>query len=578
MTVMNQTGPNLRTHLGVLNRRKSWFIGAAALILVVSATIALLLPPVYRSQSTILIEQQEIPQELVRSTITSFADQRVQMISQRVMTRANLLEIIRKFDLYPEDRGKEPAEVLVERMRDDMNMRMVSADVVDPRSGRPTQATIAFTLSYDYHVPALAQKVASELTTLYLNENLKNRTQMAAETSDFLAEEAEKLSKRVEDLESRLAGFKTANTGKLPELTEMNLQMLDRTDREILNIEQQMRTLEQNKAYLETALAQQVHGRTLIGDDGERIVSPADRLKQLRTRYISLSSVYGGTHPDIVRMRKEIDALEKEAGQAGAGEKPDSRLAELESQLALAREKYSPDHPDVRRLERMTAAYVHGSSEGGQFVAVSDNPAYVELQARLEAARSELLALADQRQQLRIKMADYEKRLVETPQIEKEYRGLMRDYENTMMKYRETRAKQMEAQLARSLEAERKGERFTLIEPPTLPEEPLRPNRIAIFIVGLVFALAGGLASAYARDKLDDSVWADDAAALAFGLTTPVLIPCIATEEDMKRRRLHRRLGMAAVILVVISAAVMVHLFHSPLDVLWYSAARRMGI
>lgn len=583
---MNQTEPNLRHHLAILGRRRYWFFGATALILIVSIALALGLPPVYRSQSTILIEQQEIPQELVRSTITSFADQRVQMISQRVMTRSNLLEIIRKFGLYPDDQGKEPAEVLVGRMRDDMNMDMVSADVVDPRSGRPTQATIAFTLSYDYPVPNLAQKVANELTTLYLNENLKNRTQMAADTSDFLSDEAEKLSRQIAELESRLADFKVANAGKLPELTDMNLQMLDRTDRELLTIEQQMRALEESTIYLETELAQQKPERVLYGDDGERIVGPADRLKMLRTRYVSLSSVYGETHPDVMRMRKEIEALTKETGQTGgADDSQQGRLAALQSELALAREKYSADHPDVKRIQKMIAGLEQNAvAEPARKEAErkpesgADNPAYVELRARLEAATTELRSLATQRQELKAKLADYEKRLVETPQIEKEYRSLARDYENTMARYQETRAKQMEAQLSKALEAERKGERFTLIEPPTLPEEPLKPNRIAILIVGMVFALLGGLASAYAREKIDNSVWTDDGAALEFGLTPPLLIPYIVTEEDRRRRTLQRRLGLAAVVLVFVSAAVMVHLFHSPLDVLWFSTAHRLGI
>jgi uncharacterized protein involved in exopolysaccharide biosynthesis len=582
---MNSTEPNLNRHLAILRRRRSWFFGGLIVILLASLALAFGLPPVYRSQSTILIEQQEIPQEMVRSTITSFADQRVQIISQRVMTRSNLLDIIRKFGLYPHDLGKEPNEVLVEDMRDDINMNMVSADVVDPRSGRPTQATIAFTLSYDYPVPELAQKVANELTTLYLNENLKNRTQMAAETSDFLSEEAARLSAQIEDLEAKLASFKERNAGRLPELTDMNLQMMDRTDRDLLSIEQQMRALEDNRTYLEASLAQQKPERALYGEDGQRIVGPADRLKMLRTRYVGLSSTYGDNHPDVVRVRKEIEALEKEVGQPGADTAGDSELVTARSELALAREKYSPDHPDVKRLEKKVAALeqedeTKAAEPGGadsKPAVGADNPAYVELQARLDSANTELQSLARQREELKAKLAQYEQRLAETPQIEKEYRALMRDYENTMASYKETRAKQIDAQLSKSLETERKGERFTLIEPPTLPERPLKPNRIAIVVVGVILSLLGGIGAAYAKEKLDDAVWGDEAG-IGFGVTPPLPIPRIYTGQDRRRRARRQRLGLAAAVLLMVSSVVAVHLFYSPLDVLWYSMAHRLGI
>jgi uncharacterized protein involved in exopolysaccharide biosynthesis len=582
---MNPTEPNLSRHLAVLRRRRSWFCGGLIVILLVSLALAFGLPPVYRSQSTILIEQQEIPQEMVRSTITSFADQRVQIISQRVMTRSNLLDIIRKFGLYPDDLGKEPNEVLVEDMRRDINMDMVSADVVDPRSGRPTQATIAFTLSYDYPVPDLAQKVANELTTLYLNENLKNRTQMAAETSDFLSAEAARLNTQIADLEARLARFKEQNAGKLPELTDTNLQMMDRTDRDLLSIEQQMRALEDNRTYLEASLAQQKPERALYSDDGQRIIGPADRLKMLRTKYVGLSSAYGENHPDVVRVRKEIEALEKEVGRLAADAGSDSDLVTARSELALAREKYSPDHPDVKRLERKVAALeqdgktqaVDSGGADNKPKAGVDNPAYVELQARLDSANTELQSLGKQRDELKARMAQYEQRLADTPKIEKEYRALMRDYENTMASYKETRAKQMEAQISKSLETERKGERFTLIEPPTLPERPLKPNRMAIVVLGVILSLLGGVGAAYAKEKLDNAVWGGEIG-VDFGVTPPLLIPHIYTEQDIRHRSRRHRWGLAAAVLLMVTSVLAVHLFYSPLDVLWYSMAHRLGI
>ena len=137
-------------------RRRATFLLVAAGAMVLTILLAVLLPSTYRSTAIILIEQQEIPQELVRSVITSFADQRVQVISQRVMTTQNLITLIDRYDLYPKVRQKQPREVLLEQMRDDIGMKMISADVIDPRSGRPTQATIAFSVSYQSESPDLA--------------------------------------------------------------------------------------------------------------------------------------------------------------------------------------------------------------------------------------------------------------------------------------------------------------------------------------------------------------------------------------------------------------------------------------
>ena len=204
---MDQDVKTLHDYLSVVGRRKSQMLWAGLLILAASLAVAFGLPPVYRSTGTILIEQQEIPVELVRSTVTSYADERIQVIGQRVMTSANLLGIIDKYGLYPDERKREPAEVVVEDMRGDIKVDMVSAEVVDPRTGRPTQASIAFTVSYESRSPQLAQRVSNELVSLYLNENLKTRAQLASDAAKFLAEEGKRLSEQIAELEKKLAEF-----------------------------------------------------------------------------------------------------------------------------------------------------------------------------------------------------------------------------------------------------------------------------------------------------------------------------------------------------------------------------------
>src|SRR5215471_4893819 len=238
--------------------RRRWIAATAsfAVVLLVVAAIAVLLPPVYRSTATILIEQQEIPQDLVRSTITSFADQRIQLIKQRVTTTSNLLDIIRQHGLYANDIDKVPREVILERMRKDIQVNTVSANVVDPRSGAPRAATIAFTVGYDNRDPQLAVRVANQLTSLYLQDNSQTRRQQAAEASSFLAEEAKRLSGEVTALEARLAEFKQANADRLPELTQLNMQLVTRAEQELDDTRRDRAALEQRRVYLDAQLAQ----------------------------------------------------------------------------------------------------------------------------------------------------------------------------------------------------------------------------------------------------------------------------------------------------------------------------------
>ena len=200
-------------------RRRFWQILLAGVLLFAGITaIIFAIPDLYRSSATILIEQQEIPAELVQSTVTTYASQRLQQIRARVMTTTTLLGIVEKYALYADDRAREPTEVILEKMQEDIEMSTIDANVVDPRTGRPTSATLAFELSFQYESPRLAQQVTNELVSLYLNENLKSRAQLTSETEQFLSSESEKSRARAAELERRLADFKSKHANSLPEI------------------------------------------------------------------------------------------------------------------------------------------------------------------------------------------------------------------------------------------------------------------------------------------------------------------------------------------------------------------------
>lgn len=576
---------DLREKLRGYWRRRSTFFIVAGILAALTLALALLLPPTYVSSATILIEQQEIPQELVRSAVTSFADQRVQMISQRVMTTQNLLGLIERYGLYPDIRLTKPREVLLQKMRDDIGMKMISADVIDPRSGRPTQATIAFSVSYKSHSPELALKVANDLTSLYLNENLTSRTQMAEQTTSFFAEEAARLQARIMELDKQLSEFKQKNQDKLPDLAQLNMQVSERTELDVRDVENRIAAIDSQKVLLEAQLAQINPTMQVFSDTGLRVMSTEDRLKSLKSQLAGFKARYAPGHPDIVNTEREVAGLEKEVKTEDDTSDVARQLDEAKAQLARAQEKYSPDHPDVVRLDRVVrelqkAMAAAGPAVGDRSTARqhADNPAYIQVKGQLDALGVERESVLKKRDALRAKLDDYEKRLAQAPAVERQYRELARDLDGAQLKYQEMRSKQSEVQVSQNLEAAHKGERFTMIEPPLPPEKPISPNRILILVMGLVLSLGAGAGAAVMRENLDGCVrGAQDMRAL---LSVPPLaaIPIIVTSAELAKRKrlvLFSGLGTAG---SFVALALTMHLFVRPLDVVWISLLRRFGM
>lgn len=590
-----ENGKTLLDYLLALKRRKGYVFSVGLTVAVAAIAIALALPPVYRSTATILIEQQEIPADLVRSTITSFAEQRIQVISQRVMTRSNLKSIIDKYNLYAKEREDEPLETIIEQMRKDIQMRTISADVIDPRSGRPTEATIAFTLSYSSAFSATAQKVANELVSLYLNENLKSRTEMVTQTAGFISEEVNRLNDTIVTLEAKLAKFKEANYDRMPELAQLNMQFVQRTEQELDNVERDIGSRRERASYLSSQLAQLEPFAGMRTETGESVLMPQDRLSIARSRLATLTGVYTDHHPEITRLRREIAALEEDVVKPQSTDtlligRLEQQLALLENSLDKARLRYVGGHPEIMRLEtevNRTRVELHKARKGRddtQDASSSDlhsratNPAYVQLQAQLEGINTEIKSLEDKRDSLRSQLASYEMRLAKAPEVEKQYRELTRDYENAWAKYREMKAKQGEAQLAQSLETERKGERFTLIEPPELPEKPVKPNRVAILALGLVFAVVCGLGVAILRDMLDERVHGRRELLQWFDISPIVTVPYIVLDEEVAALKMRRLWIAVGAVVLVAGAAASGHFFWKPLDVVFYAGLQRFGL
>ncbi len=578
--MMEEQTKDLSDYVFALYRRRKGIVIIAAAIFVIGAITAFLIPAVYRSTATILIEEQEIPSEFVKSTVTTMAWQRVQTISQRVMTRATLFEIIEKYNLYPWERRRDTSEEVLEQMREDIKLEAISADVIDPRSGRPMPATIAFTLSYEGKSAQLAQKVANELTTLYLNENLKSRTERATETHDFLSDEANRLSTQVAEFEEKIAKFKEKNVDQLPEVINLNLSLISRTESDLTAVQNELRMLEERKFYLEGQLAQINPHALVIKETGERVLDPDSRLKMVKAEYAAVVARYSPEHPDVVRLKRELDGLEKPAGGSSSTQIQEKQLAQMRGELASAREKYAPDHPDIAQLTRQIEALekeIQNASLAPKVSAApkeADNPAYVTVKSQLDGILAQMRSQERRRDELAKKLTDYERRVATAPRVEREYLELQREADNARIKYREIKAKQMEAQVGQQMEKERKGERFTLIDPPQIPEEPARPNRPAIVVLALVLGIASGFGYLFTAEALDKSLYGARAVAMTLGVAPLSIIPYMENSEDRVKREKTHRLARRTAIAGAVALVILVQFFWIPWDVLWFKGLR----
>ena len=569
-------------YLALLRRRKTLILTVAASLLAASAALAFLLPAVYRSTATILIEEQEIPPDLVRSAIATYADQRIETIKQQVLSRSTLWHIVEQYDLYKNLRKRNPTEEILARFVKDIQIDVMNVKVIDKRTQNPTQATIAFTLSYDGESPELAQKVANELTSLFLGENLKTRERHAQETTAFLKRESETLSHHIQDLEGKLAGVKQRAAGALPELVQLNMQLLSSTQREVIDSDREIRSLKERRTYLEGELATLKPHTPLINASGDRMLDTSERLKALRAQYASASAYLEPEHPDLIKMKQELSSLEKEPGATDGREELSKRLTAEQASLAALRERMEASHPDVVKTQNVVASLERELQAAiarppKPLTVKPENPAYINIQSQLASTTASLQSMEKARIDLKRRLDEFAKRVETTPTIEPEYLDLQRDRENSVRKYQEITSRLMEAQVSGELEVQRKGERFSLINPPELPEKPDRPNRMAILLLGAFLALAGGVGTGVVADNVDRTIHTSDQLGRAMGMLTLGVIPYLPSEHEVAQLGRWRAVVGLAGLGVVVVGAVVLHLAWMPLDVLWYTIMRKLG-
>ena len=571
---------DFRHYYAVLGRRKKYFFIPFVGLFIVVTAIAVIWPPTYESSSTILIETQQIPEDFVHPTVTGYADERIQSLTQRILSRSKLWEIIQQFRLYPEYQEKYTREDILEKMRDDIRLDTISADIGSQsqgsrKRGRPsttaTQMTIAFSIAYRGRHPETVQKVDSTLASLYLEQNLKTREEQAKTTTEFLEAESKELRERIKALGDKIAAFKKEHEGIQPELQQYNLNQAEHLELEIKQVENQITTAEDRRIYLEGQLATVQPDNPIMGASGERVMDPQSRLRVLRVALADLQSKFSDDYPDIRKTKREMAELEKMVGQEGiSGSLKRQKLSDLKAELAEKQGKYSADHPDIKKLKNEIARLEQQPEKAGPVKPVSnpENPAYISLITQIEATKNEILSLQRQLAALKDNRKVFNQRLEESPKLEQEYFALQRDYANAATKYQEVMNKILEARISEGMEENQKGEKFTLIDPASYPEKPITPKRWLIILAGFLGSLGSGLGAVALVEQMDHSL--ESALELTSLTGLPVLgtIIRIVTKEDLIQAKRRRRFVWAATGVSLFLGLTLFHLLYMDLWVL----------
>ncbi len=574
---------SIQDYRAFLVRRRRQILLAFLAVSGLITLVTLLLPPIYQSTSTILIESQMIPQDLIRTTVTSYVEERLKIISQEVMSRANLLQVIQRFNLYADMKERYTTEEIIEQMREDISLEMVSAETMDRRTGRPTPVTVAFTLAYQGKDPQKVQNVANALASLYLEENLKTRTSMAETSVSFLEKQADVYRKQCADLEQQVAGFKEKHLGELPELLQLNLQTEQQMRNQIDNLDREIRTVQDRKVYLEGQLATVRPDSSVIDETGKRVLDSKERLKFLQSQLVSLEANYSPQHPDVVKTRNEVAELQKQVGAKDDVQRKRKELAEKQAALKELLGRATPQHPDVIKLQREIAQYeqdIKQASQAGVLAKApaedADNPAYINLRTQITSTGLDLASLKRQRDSLHDKWLSYVRRLEGMPRVESGYADMARDLDNAKAKYRETMDKLMQARQGLSLEENQAGEKFTIVEPAQYPESPAKPQRLAIILIGLTLGLGTGIGYASIAEFSDSSVRTGEDLQEITGMPVLAVIPRIYTASELAERRQKRVYYLAGGAALLVVLTLLIHFFVIDLGLLFSDTLKRL--
>lgn len=511
---------SINDYITIVRRRALLMAITFVVVIAIAVVVSVALKPVYQSTGTILVESPTVSADLIQGGPADLVDEQIEVIRQRVLTRDNLNKIIDKFRLFKDD-----SKSLSYSEKVDLFRRNVIVEPLRSTAKGRGGVTYAFKLSYEDSSPQVAYGIASDLVTLFLNENVRSKSERASEATEFLGQEADRIKKEVEALESKISSYKQRHGTSTPDNSAVLFAALSRTETDLGRITNdhqvaldELKTLELEAEY---AKAKRGGGTAKSAND-------LDGMKAERER---LLSIYKETHPDVRALTRKIEAVEQPQAASdaktaeGRGESLDEQAQKIK--LSLARER-------VQRLDQQQRA----------------------VRARLE---------------------QLERQMTQVPEAERGLASMMREHEGAQKQYNEIRAKQMSAQVSENLVQENKADRFALIDPPVLPEKPIRPDRVKILLLGFLASLGAPIALVFALETVNQRVRGANALTALLRHRPLATIPYITTREQIALRKKSVRYGIVIFIIVLGLAIGLTHKFYMPLDILWFKILGRFA-
>ena len=504
VTNASAPAPVSGNYLGALRRRYVYVATILPAVLFICVIAAFAIHPEYQSTSTIMLEPSSVPKDIIESTVLSYSDQQIEIVQGRVMTVENLEKIVKEVDPYP-DRTKLTTTEKAQKILED-----TSLEKVDPITMKPQSESNAFSLHYNNRDPAMSVTIDNRLGELFLEFNQRRRTEAAGEAAGFLQKQSEGIAVQMREVDAQLAALKAKYGDALPEFMQRNQSTVEDTQRQLDAVQQQV----------------------LVAQEKESVLS------------VQLSQI----SPNLITQSGDL-----------------TDIATVRAKLAEAEQRYTPDHPEVRRLRRALELLMaqNNGTPGGAVTQGSNNPQYQMTATQLQAARNELANLKAQANATRAKLDQYRGLVLHTPAAEKEVSEVLRRKEVLQNQYQRSQDRLQSANLAESFESQQGGERFTLLRGPVLPRSPVFPNRIGLILLGLVIGGAlTGLAVAIA-ESMDRNVRIARDVSLLDDIPVLASIPFIRNTRDKRRRALmFTSFAAAYSIAACVAAAVILSALH----------------
>ncbi len=461
--------------VAVIQRRKYWIIIPAAVVIVLAVLLAPMVPRTYMSTTTIMVQPQQVPTAFVKPVSTVDMANRIHTIQLEVMSGPDLVQVINSLNLYPALRKQGKMNRAVAAMAKDITV----AEAPDSSDGRGGVA--AFTISYIGRSPKEAQQVTKALADLYIRENLNESHQQAQGTASFLDAQVAEAGQKLAAQQARIQAFKEAHLGSLPEQAAANIQMVGQYQAQLQTNSAAIEQDNQQRVYLESVLNVNPNG-----DQGETPVQPSPLQVELAQKQAELHAdllKYTPEHPDIIRLQHDIAALKVEIHQA-----PKSTGTSAVAQLPQAN---GPSQTDLLR---------------GQLIGLN----------------SDLKSRNARQRELEQKISQLQGAFGTVPAVQTEYSALDSKYQQLQKDYNLLLEKQQEASMGAALDQKDAGEQFVVIQPANLPSTPFRPNPALLYLGSVLVALLVGFLCALLVELRDDTM--HSSAEVAAYLKLPVIV------------------------------------------------------